>query len=163
MVFSSNKYCTVWSEGCFPRKEGSSSWSNTCQISGLAYIDSRVKTWLKLWLSSSWVGSGVGSSAHILVISFITQETWSGRYDKWCNTADFKGCSSTAAGILFLCSILGVVFSVFFNSKYCCRNICNSGHCTIACHSVEPADRATLCSWNLFSVLQSQSFVQLRE
>lgn len=89
----------------------------------------QVKTWLKLWLSSSWIGSGVSSSAHILVISFVTQETWSRSYDKWCNTANFEGYSSTAAGILFLCSILGVVFSVFFNSKYCCRNICNSGHC----------------------------------
>lgn len=29
----------MWSERFFPRKEGSSSWSNTCWISGLAYID----------------------------------------------------------------------------------------------------------------------------
>lgn len=88
----------------------------------------QVKTWLKLWLSSSWIGSGVSSSAHIPVISFVTQETLSRRHDRWCSTADFKGDSSIAAGILSPCSILGVVFSVFFNSKYCCRNTCNSGH-----------------------------------
>lgn len=122
--------------------------------------------WFKWKLDSNfehfWIGSSVSSSAHIPVISFVTQETLSRRHDRWCNPADFKGYSSIAAGILFPCSILGVVFSVFFNSKYCCRNICNSGHCTLICHSVEPADRATLCSWKLLSVL-TESFVQLRE